>query len=169
MLHFPSPSRSIWLPKNESVTSTSIFSAPQFNDEAAAYAYIEARIWTDGRVCPHCGTVSHSRPLKGKRTRIGLYKCYACRKPFSVKVGTIFQASHIAMRDWLTAMHLMCSSTNGITANQLHRTLGITPKSARFLSRRIGMAMANATLMTAAPHLAKVMRSGRDIHQRSGE
>jgi transposase-like protein len=126
--------------------SKSIFSAPQFNDEAAAYAYVEARLWADGRPCPHCGVVDRSGPLKGKSNRVGLYKCYACRKPFTVKVGTIFEDSHIAMRDWLTAIHLICSSKKGISANQLHRTLGITLKSAWFLSHRIREAMADNKL-----------------------
>lgn len=117
--------------------SKSIFSAPQFNDEAAAYAFVEAHLWENGRVCPHCGVVDKSGSLKGKSNRIGLYKCYACRKPFTVKVGTIFEASHIQMRDWLAAIHLICSSKKGISANQLHRTLGITLKSAWFMAHRI--------------------------------
>jgi transposase-like protein len=121
--------------------SRSIFSAPHFNDEAAAYAYVEARIWPNGRVCPHCGVVDHSGPLKGKSNRIGLYKCYACRKPFTVKIGTIFEASHIQLRDWLTAIHLVCSSKKGVSTNQLHRTLGVTLKSAWFMSHRIREAM----------------------------
>ncbi|HMI97362.1 MAG TPA: IS1595 family transposase, partial [Micropepsaceae bacterium] len=120
--------------------SKSIFSAPHFNDEASAYAYVEARIWPDGRVCPHCGVVDKSGALKGKSNRPGLYKCYACRKPFTVKIGTIFEASHIAMRDWLTAIHLICSSKKGISANQLHRTMGITLKSAWFMAHRIRLA-----------------------------
>ena len=115
----------------------SIFSAPHFTDEAAAYAYVEARLWVDGRVCPHCGVVERSGALKGKSNRIGLYKCYACRKPFTVKVGTIFECSHIPMRDWLVAIHLICASKKGISSNQLHRTLGITLKSAWFMSHRI--------------------------------
>src|SRR6185312_16217928 len=108
------------------------------------YAYIEARLWKDGRICPHCGVVGQSGALKGKTNRIGLYKCYACRKPFTVKVGTIFEDSHIAMRDWLAAIHLVCSSKKGISATQLHRTLGITLKSAWFLSMRIREAMNGA-------------------------
>jgi transposase-like protein len=121
--------------------SKSIFSAPHFTDEGAAYAYVEARLWANGRVCPHCGVVDRSGALKGKSNRVGLYKCYACRKPFSVKVGTIFEASHIAMRDWLVAIHMICSSKKGVSANQLHRTLGITLKSAWFMAHRIREAM----------------------------
>jgi len=121
--------------------SKSVLSAPHFNDEAAAYAYVEARVWANGRVCPHCGVFDRSAPLKGKTNRIGLYKCYACRKPFTVKVGTIFEDSHIQLRDWLVAMYLMSSSKKGISSNQLHRALGITLKSAWFLSHRIREAM----------------------------
>jgi transposase-like protein len=119
----------------------SIFSAPHFNDEAAAYAFIEARLWANGRICPHCGEVDKSGALKGKNDRVGLYKCYACRKKFTVKVGTIFEDSHIQMRDWLVAIHLLCSSKKGFSANQLHRTLGITLKSAWFMGHRIREAM----------------------------
>ncbi len=121
--------------------SRSIYAEPHFNEEAAAYAYVEARLWANGRVCPHCGVVDRSGPLKGKSNRVGLYKCYACRKPFTVKIGTIFEASHIQMRDWLVAIHLICSSKKGISSNQLHRTLGITLKSAWFMSHRIRLAM----------------------------
>lgn len=117
--------------------SKSILSAPHFNDEAAAYAFVEERVWGKSRACPHCGTLERSAPLQGKSNRIGLYKCYACRKPFTVKIGTIFEGSHIAMRDWLVAIHLMASSKKGISANQLHRTLGITLKSAWFMAHRI--------------------------------
>jgi transposase-like protein len=124
----------------------SIFAADHFNDEDAAYAFVEARIWANGRVCPHCGVVDKSGALKGKSDRIGLYKCYACRKKFTVKVGTIFEDSHIQMRDWLVAIQLICSSKKGISANQLHRTLGITLKSAWFMGHRIREAMRDGNL-----------------------
>jgi transposase-like protein len=125
--------------------SKSIFSAPQFNDEAAAYAFVEAQLWPDGPVCPHCGVIDKAGRLQGKSNRPGLWKCYACRKPFTVKIGTIFEASHIQMRDWLAAIHLICSSKKGISSNQLHRTLGITLKSAWFMSHRIREAMKPTT------------------------
>ena len=119
----------------------SILSAPAFHSEEAAYAFIEGRIWHSGRHCPHCGTVDKSGPLKGKSTRIGVYKCYACRKPFTVKVGTVFEASHIKLHIWLQAMHLMSSSKKGISTNQLSRILGVSLQSAWFLSHRIREAM----------------------------
>jgi transposase-like protein len=124
----------------------SVFSAPHFNDEAAAYAYVEARIWANGRNCPHCGIIGKSGALDGKTDRIGSYKCYACRKKFTVKVGTIFEDSHIQMRDWLLAIHLMASSKKGVSSNQIHRTLGITLKSAWFMTHRIREAMRDGSL-----------------------
>lgn len=123
----------------------SVLDARYFRAELAAYAWIEARVWPDGRVCPHCGVVGNSAPLKGKTTRIGGYKCYACRKPFTVKVGTIFERSHIPLHLWLQAMFLLASSKKGISSNQLARTLGITLKSAWLLSHRIREAMRDAT------------------------
>jgi transposase-like protein len=125
----------------------SIFAAPHFNDEAAAYAYVEARLWANGRPCPHCGVFDRSGALKAKGDRIGLYKCYACRKPFTVKIGTIFEKSHIQMRDWLYAIHMICSSKKGVSANQLHRTLGITLKSAWFMGHRIREAFRSGSLV----------------------
>jgi transposase-like protein len=120
----------------------SIFDAPHLQDEAAAYAYVEARIWRNGRVCPHCGVVERSGALKGKSTRIGVYKCYACRKPFTVKIGTIFEDSHVPMHLWLQAITLLCSSKKGISSNQLHRVLGVTLRTAWHMSHRIRLAMA---------------------------
>src|SRR2546429_7414413 len=79
--------------------------------------------------------------MGGKSTRIGTYKCYQCRKPFTVKVGTVFEDSHVPMRVWLQAMFLLCSSKKGISSNQLSRTLGVTLKTAWFMSHRIREAM----------------------------
>src|SRR6266545_3438958 len=115
----------------------SILSAPYFHSEEAAYEFIEARIWPRGPICPHCGSVERNRKMRGKSTRIGTYKCYDCRKPFTVKIGTIFESSHIPLRLWLQAIFLVASSKKGVSSNQLHRTLGITLKSAWFMSHRI--------------------------------
>jgi transposase-like protein len=119
----------------------SVLSDKHFHNEAAAYAFVEARLWPNGPVCPHCGGVERISKMGGKSTRIGAYKCYQCRKPFTVKVGTIFEASHIPMRHWLQAIFLMSSSKKGISSNQLHRTLGCTLKTAWFLSHRLREAM----------------------------
>jgi transposase-like protein len=124
----------------------SLTSDAHFHNEEAAYAFVEARIWPRGPVCPHCGGVERNGKMGGKSTRIGTYKCYDCRKPFTVKIGTIFEASHIPLRLWLQAIFLIASSKKGISSNQLHRTLGITLKSAWFMSHRIREAMRSGGL-----------------------
>jgi len=124
----------------------SVFTQPHFYNEDAAYAYVESLLWPNGPVCPHCGSTTHIKKLQGKTTRKGLYKCYNCSKPFTVKIGTIFEDSHIPMHKWVQAIHLICASKKGISSNQLHRTLGITLKSAWFLSHRIREAMRSGDL-----------------------
>jgi transposase-like protein len=120
---------------------SSVLSEPHFHNEEAAYAFVEARVWPEGAVCPHCGGFERIGKMGGKSTRVGTYKCYQCRKPFTVKVGTVFEASHVPMHLWLQAMFLLSSSKKGISANQLHRTLGVTLKTAWFMSHRIREAM----------------------------
>jgi transposase-like protein len=116
-------------------------SAPHFHNEEAAYAYVEARLWPQGPVCPHCGGMERISKMQGKSTRVGAYKCYQCRKPFTVKIGTIFEDSKVPMRLWLQAMYLIAGSKKGISSNQLHRILGVTLKTAWFMSHRIREAM----------------------------
>lgn len=125
---------------------SSALSAAHFHNEEAAYAYVEARIWPEGPVCPHCGGVERISKMQGKSTRIGVYKCYQCRKPFTVKIGTIFEDSKVAMHLWLQAMYLIAGSKKGISSNQLHRTLGVTLKTAWFMSHRIREAMRDSNL-----------------------
>ncbi|HKX78734.1 MAG TPA: IS1595 family transposase [Novosphingobium sp.] len=120
---------------------TSALSAKHLHDEEAAFAYVEARIWPEGPVCPHCGGVERISKMQGKATRMGLYKCYQCRRQFTVKIGTIFESSHVGLHIWLQAMSLIAASKKGISSNQLHRTLGVTLKTAWFMSHRIREAM----------------------------
>ena len=126
----------------------SVLTEPHFYDETAAYAFVEARIWANGVSCPHCGNVDADKlnRLKGESTRIGVWKCYACRKPFTVKIGTIFESSHVALHLWLQAIYLIASSKKGISSQQLHRTLGVTLKTAWFMSHRIREAMREGNL-----------------------
>jgi len=119
----------------------SALSAKHFHDEAAAFEYVEARVWPNGPTCPHCGGVERISKMQGKTTRQGLYKCYQCRKPFTVRMGTIFESSHVPLHIWLQAMYLIAGSKKGISSNQLHRTLGVTLKTAWFMSHRIREAM----------------------------
>ena len=124
----------------------SVLSAKHFHDEAAAYEYLEARIWVKGRICPHCATVDRSSKMGGESTRVGVYKCYACRKQFSVKVGTVFESSHVKLHLWLQAVALLSASKKGMSANQLHRILGVSLKTAWFMGHRIREAMRDGDL-----------------------
>jgi transposase-like protein len=121
-------------------------SSPHFHNEDAAFAYVEARVWPTGPVCPHCGGVERISKMGGKSTRKGLYKCYQCRKPFTVRMGTIFESSKVPLHIWLQAMYLVAGSKKGISSHQLSRTLGLTVKTAWFLSHRIREAMREGDL-----------------------
>ena len=118
-------------------------SAPHFTDEDAAREYLEKLRWPSGPVCPHCGTVNKAYTTK----RPGKYRCASkgCRKDFTVKVGTVFEASHIPLHQWLLAAYLLCSSKKGMSSHQLHRTLDVTYKTAWFMTHRIREAMRSGT------------------------
>src|SRR5258707_15737819 len=117
----------------------SIFSAPRFNDDNDARAYLESVLWPDGPVCPHCGVIGHAYATK----RAGVYRCAekGCRKDFSVTMKTVMERSHIALHKWLQAFHLMTSSKKGISAHQRHRTLSIGYEAAWFMAHRIRESM----------------------------
>jgi transposase-like protein len=129
---------------------TLISLAQEYSDEDKARGLLESLYWPNGPVCPHCkntGTTAKGIvPLTPKATskspaRNGLYFCGACRKQFTVTVGTVFEGSHIPISKWLMAMFILCSSKKSISANQLHRMLKITYKTAWFMLHRIRYAM----------------------------
>ena len=111
---------------------------PIFKDAAKARAYLEKLLWADGRACGYCGAVDESTELPA---RPGFYQCNACRKQFTVQVGTVFERSHIPLNKWLLAAFLLCASKKGVSAHQMHRMLGITYKSAWFMMHRLREAM----------------------------
>jgi transposase-like protein len=120
----------------------SVLDAPHFQTEAAAFAYVEARLWPDGPFCPHCGECERVARLKGKTTRLGLHKCNACKGQFTVRQGSIFESSHLPLHLWLQVIHLMCASKKGISTRQIQRMLQCSMKTAWFLTHRIREAMA---------------------------
>ena len=129
----------------------SILSKPYFHNEKAAFKHLEKLLWKDCVVCPKCGTVDRAGQLEGVRgkngkTRLGLWKCYECRKQFTVRVGTVFESAHIPLHKCLQAVHLIASSKKGISSHQLHRILEIQYKSAWFLAHRIREAMRDGKL-----------------------
>jgi transposase-like protein len=116
---------------------TAVLSVEHFHSEEAAYEYVEARLWPNGPTCPHCGNADAAKIGRLANGRPGLRKCYACRKQFTVKVGTVFEDSHLPMQLWLQAIHLLAASKKGFSTAQLQRTLGCGMKTAWFLSHRI--------------------------------
>lgn len=116
-------------------------SAKRFHDEDAAREYLESIRWPDGPACPHCGGMERNSRLQGKSHRPGLMFCGDCRKQFSITVGTVFERSKVPLYKWVLASHLLCSSKKGMSSHQLHRMLGVTYKTAWFMTHRIREAM----------------------------
>src|ERR1035437_884391 len=160
----------------ESIMSN--LNAPHFQTADKARRYLEAQVWPNGRVCPHCGVIGEHYELKGKSNRAGLYKCTDCREPFTVTVGTVFERSKIGLHIWLQAVFLISSSKKGMSAKQLERMLGVTYKTAWFMSHRIREAMtkkhssllganggiveADETYWGKEPGVKKIRRGGFD-------
>src|SRR5476651_891053 len=123
-----------------------------YHDDDAARRHFEAIRWPNGPECPHCGVVDEATELKGKSTRPGVYKCRACRKPFSATVGTLFERSKIPLCKWLLATHLLAASKKGISAHQLWRMLGFgSYRTAWFMAHRIREGMAPLTNKSEGP------------------
>lgn len=114
-----------------------ILSDPIFHDEAKAREFLEALHWPSGPVCPHCGETKRVSRLTAKTARPGLHMCNACRLQFTVTIGTIFEDSKIPLHKWLYAFRRMNSAKKGVSAHELHRSLGITYKTAWFMAHRI--------------------------------
>lgn len=127
----------------------SILSRPYFHNEDAAFEHLEGVMWPNGPECPHCGCVgriSKIKPNPEKRVRYGLHKCGDCKKQFTVRVGTVFEASKVPLHKWLQAVYLMTSSKKGVSAHQMHRALEVTYKTAWFMAHRIREAMREGDL-----------------------
>src|SRR3990170_3445014 len=136
----------------------SVLSSPHFHDEAKAFTFLESVVWANGVVCPHCGVIGgrvydlagvRGKPSKKSpegAIRYGLKKCAACRKQFTVKVGTVFEHARMPLHKMLQAVHLIMSSKKGISAHQLSRVLEVQYKSAWFLAHRIREAMRSGDL-----------------------
>jgi transposase-like protein len=120
--------------------------AKAFTDNDAAREAIEALMWPNGPVCPHCGCSGKIGKVEGKSARPGLYYCGDCKKQFTVTVGTIFERSKVPLSKWWMAIHLMASSKKGMSAHQLHRMLGVAYQTAWFMEHRIREAMRDGAL-----------------------
>ena len=146
---------------------SSLLNLKHLQDEEAAYEWVEAHLWPEGAQCPHCQEQKRVGKMKGKATRFGLYKCYACRKQFRVTVGTIFEKSHVPLYMWLQAFYLIAGSKKGISANQLHRTLGVTLKTAWFMGHRIREAMRAGSLMPPMGGEGEIVEADETVYGRA--
>jgi transposase-like protein len=116
-----------------------------FHDEDTAREYLEGQRWADGVYCPVCGQLDTVKKLGGKSMGKGWYNCTSCRRKFTVRVGTLYERSHVPLHKWLYATHLLCASKKGMSAHQLHRMLGVTYKTAWFMAHRIREGMKPTT------------------------
>lgn len=119
----------------------SALNQPHFQDATKAREWLEGQLWPNGPICPHCAVVGGHYQLNGKGHRPGLWMCKDCREQFTVTVGTVLERSKIKLNVWLQAVFLLCSSKKGMSSHQLHRILGVTYKTAWFMSHRIREAM----------------------------
>jgi transposase-like protein len=120
-------------------------------DEASAYEFLEELRWNGNPVCPHCGVVGGHYFLKprgrGRRTRTGkvtqrrVWKCRDCRRQFTVLVGTIFHRTKVPVRTWVLVLADMIAAKNGMSAREIERKYGVTPRTAWFIAHRIREAM----------------------------
>jgi transposase-like protein len=121
---------------------------PIFTDATKAREWLEARVWPKGPVCPHCGATGDDvTALRGKKHRAGLYQCSQCREQFTVTVKTVFERSKLPLSKWLAALFLMTASKKGVSAHQVHRSLGISYKSSWFMCHRLREAMRSGGLL----------------------
>ncbi len=127
----------------------SALSIPYLHDEAAAYEMLEAELWPNGPVCPKCG--GQDRITVSRGGRAGLYRCGPCKRKFTIKVGTVFEDSHVPLTYWLQAAYLMMSSKKGFSSHQLMRALGVQYKTAWFMTHRLREAMKEPGWREAGP------------------
>lgn len=119
-----------------------------FSDEDVTFNYVRKMRWPDGPVCPACGSKKYSF-LSTRR----MFKCSGCKKQYSVKVGTIFEDSPIKLDKWMCAMWMLANAKNGISSYEIHRSLGVTQKTAWFMLHRIRFAMRAGSLEKLVDHV----------------
>lgn len=113
-----------------------------FRNETAAYLFVERLAWKGHPRCSHCGERARLGRLQGSSTAIGTWKCYRCRKPFSVRIGTAFHHSHVPMHVWLQAMYLLADTDGATSVHALAQTLAVSQRTAWHLKQKIVAALA---------------------------
>src|ERR1700724_1753285 len=146
-------------PLRETVMDADLFN-PIFTDENKAREWLEARVWADGRACPHCGVFDQSTLMHGKSHGPGLYQCNACHEPFTVTVGTLYERSKIPLHKWLAATHLIMASKKGMSALQIGRMLGVSKKTALGFFAIAFAHRYKKQVRSAAPQRSRERRNG---------
>jgi len=118
-----------------------ILNQARFKSDESARRHLESIRWPSGPVCPHCGGAERQSRLNGEAHRPGVIFCGECREQYTVTVGTVFERSKVPLRKWLAATHLLCASKRGMSSKQIERMLGVTYKTAWFMTHRIREAM----------------------------
>jgi transposase-like protein len=135
---------------------------PHFQDKDKAREFLENLRWPNGPVCPHCDCTTAykltAKPNSKRPVRSGVWKCKDCEQQFTVTVNTIFEDSHIPLNKWLLAIHLLCASKKGISSHQLHRMLGVTYKSAWFMTHRIRYMMGQSSYQKKLPQSKRFVK-----------
>jgi transposase-like protein len=142
---------------------SAILQQPRFTDENEARKALEAARWPNGPICPHCGSMGRIVRVEGKSHRPGLLYCNDCREQFTVTVGTVMEHSKVPLTKWWMAIHLLGSSKKGISSHQLHRTLGVTYKTAWFMTHRIRLAMVSGGFTTPMGGKGKVVEADETV------
>ncbi|MHB9131673.1 MAG: transposase [Armatimonadota bacterium] len=132
-----------------------------FSDKQRCHEFMVSLRWSNGPVCPHCG---ESEKIRFMATRF-VYQCNACRKQFTVKVGTIFEDSALGLNKWLSAIWMIANDKNGVSSYELHRAIGITQKSAWFMRHRIRLAMSAGTFekMSGTVEADEIFIGGKEV------
>ena len=141
-----------------------------FSDLDVATEHVAKTRWPDGPVCPACGTLDPKHYyLKTRR----VWKCRACKKQFSVKVGTVFEDSPIGLDKWLPAMWMLANSKNGVSSHEMARSLGVTQKTAWFMLHRLRLAMQAGTIEKLSGQVEAdetfIGGKARNMHKRKRE
>jgi transposase-like protein len=119
-----------------------------YADEDTCLNFVVTLRWPNGPICPRC----QSAEYRFIKTR-SMWECKACKKQYSVKVGTIFEDSPITLDKWLCAIWMIVNAKNGVSSYEIGRSLGVTQKTAWFMMHRIRLALHNGSLEKLSGHV----------------